>query len=47
MKTLRKIFLTAGILGFMSVLVVPAEAGRSTGPPPPVIIIPKPVTSTP
>jgi len=46
-KTLRKIVFACCIVGFVSVLTVPAEAGRSAGPPPPIIIIPKPVTSLP
>lgn len=35
------------LTGFLLALVTPAEAGRGGGAPPPVIIIPKPVTSTP
>jgi hypothetical protein len=48
MKTfLRKSALVLGLVGFVSALVVPAEAGRNIGAPPPIVIVPKPITSTP
>jgi len=46
-KTLHKIIVACCIVGFVAVLTLPAEAGRSSGAPPPIIILPKPVTSVP